>query len=71
MGKARRYEYLFCPGCGRTIGAYVPKGGDGVALRVVVHSRPAAVKGESGGLCEISDHLVIFEHGKWRRVWPE
>ena len=34
----RGFETVTCPGCGRRISAYVPRGGDGSDVRIVTHS---------------------------------
>lgn len=61
----REYERLTCPGCNRSISAYVPHFGDGSGLRVVphnlLHRRGRSVP------CPASGRIVVRERG--RRRW--
>jgi len=61
----RQYERLTCPGCQRTISAYVPHRGDGSGLRVVPHIRPATATAP-GGPCDIGGRIVVRASGQWR-----
>jgi len=63
----REYERVTCPGCQRTISAYVPHFGDGTGLRVVPHKIPS---GRGAALtpveCGVSNRIIVRNHGKWR-----
>ena len=50
-----RSPYVECVACGRTVGAFVPKGGDGTGLMTRRHKRP------SGDWCYGWTYLVEDE----------
>jgi hypothetical protein len=56
----RQYERVVCPWCQRDISAYVPHGGDGMALRLVRH-KPV----KNPIQCPGSDELVMVKFGSW------
>lgn len=60
----REYERVTCPGCERTISAYIPHRGDGSGLRVVPHIRPATCIAP-GGQCSFSDRIIVRDKGTW------
>lgn len=66
----REYERITCPGCNRTISAYVPHFGDGSGLRVVPHNVIApgqlARRRHATRPCVVSDRIIVRERGRWR-----
>lgn len=64
----REYEKITCPGCGRTISAYVPHMGDGSALRMVRHKPPIERNGMDDE-CSLSGRLVepTRDYSKWKQ----
>jgi hypothetical protein len=60
----RDYERVTCPGCQRTISAYVPHLGDGSGLRVVKHNRVrATIRGSVK--CSYSNRIIVRRMGRW------
>jgi hypothetical protein len=61
----REYERVTCPGCQRTISAYVPHFGDGSGLRVVPH-KIIRVGALASVACDVGGRIVVRDRGKWR-----
>jgi hypothetical protein len=58
----RRFERVECPGCRRTVSAYVPHMGDGSDVRIVPHNAHDE-RGGHHGPCPASDRLKReYEH---------
>lgn len=66
----REYERVACPGCERTISAYIPHFGDGTGLRVVPHNVIAPGQLAPGRHatrpCVVSNRIIVRDHGQWR-----
>lgn len=58
----RNYERVTCPGCSRSISAYIPHFGDGGGLKLVKHN---LVKGRSLA-CPLSERIIVRKDGTWR-----
>jgi hypothetical protein len=61
----REYERITCPGCHRTISAYIPHFGDGSGLRVVKHNLLPASAHRTSIACPCSERILVREHGRW------
>ena len=61
----REYERVTCPGCLRSISAYIPHFGDGSGLRVVKHNLRPASPGRESVACLYSERIIVRDHGKW------
>lgn len=61
---ARAYERVTCPGCLRSISAYVPHFGNGSGLRLVKHNLARSRVGKTP--CPFSERLIVREAGQWR-----
>jgi hypothetical protein len=61
----REYERVTCPGCQRTISAYIPHFGDGSGLRVVKHNISERRR-HPWPVCEYSERIIVRDNGKWR-----
>jgi hypothetical protein len=61
----REYERVKCPGCRRTISAYIPHFADGSGLRVVKHN-VLRKRGRGNAVCPVSERIIVREMGEWR-----
>ena len=52
---------VFCPVCGKRVGAYVPAGGDGSGVRIRKHNHRAFVRTTLKVQCEGSFEVVAPE----------
>jgi hypothetical protein len=65
-GFAREFERVTCPGCERTISAYVPHCGDGAGLRVIPHNITKNGRLCGHARCSVSGRIIVRDRGHWR-----